>query len=52
MKGLRTIGKDAPELLTETGIGDLGDELVSLDGVGIEAGADWESLLSPETYVG
>ena len=39
-------------LLTEAGIGDVGDELVSVDGVGIEAGADWESLRSPETYVG
>jgi len=39
-------------LSTETGIGDVGDELVSVDGVGIEAGADWESLRSPETYVG
>jgi thiol-disulfide isomerase/thioredoxin len=39
-------------LLTEAGIGDLGDELVSLDGVGIEAGADWDSLRSPETYLG
>jgi thiol-disulfide isomerase/thioredoxin len=39
-------------LLTEAGIGDLGDELVSLDGVGIEASADWDSLRSPETYLG
>jgi thiol-disulfide isomerase/thioredoxin len=39
-------------LLTEAGIGDVGDELVSVDGVGIEAGANWESLRSPETYVG
>jgi hypothetical protein len=38
-------------LLTEAE-GDVGDELVSVDGVGIEAGADWESLRSPETYVG
>jgi thiol-disulfide isomerase/thioredoxin len=39
------------QLLTEAGIRDVGDELVSVDGVGIEAGADWESLRSPETYV-
>jgi thiol-disulfide isomerase/thioredoxin len=40
------------QLLTETGIGDVVDELVSVDGVGIEAGADWESLRSPEKYLG
>ncbi len=39
-------------LLAETGIGDLGHELVSVDAHGAEAAADWGSLKSPETYVG
>jgi hypothetical protein len=39
-------------LLMEAGIGDVGNELVSVDGVGIEARADWDGLRSPETYVG
>src|SRR5262245_61019863 len=39
-------------LLTEAGIGDIGDELVSVDADGIEAAADWGSLRSGENYVG
>ena len=27
-------------------------ELVSVEGVGVEAEADWEHLLTPETYLG
>jgi thiol-disulfide isomerase/thioredoxin len=39
-------------LLIESGSGDAGAELVSVEGVGIEANADWDSLRTPETYVG
>jgi thiol-disulfide isomerase/thioredoxin len=38
-------------LLGEAGAG-VGQELVSVDARGIEAAADWESLKSPENYVG
>jgi len=44
----RTIQK----LLTEAGAGGIGRELVSVDGRGAEAAADWGNLRSPETYVG
>ena len=40
------------QLLAEAGMGDTGQELVSVDARGIEAAADWSSLRSPETYVG
>ena len=40
------------QLLTESGSIGIGDELVSVDASGIEAAADWDSLRSPETYVG
>jgi thiol-disulfide isomerase/thioredoxin len=39
-------------LLTEAGVGGIGDEVVSVDGSGIEAAADWGSLKSPENYLG
>ncbi len=39
-------------LLSEAGIGGIGDELVSVDARGAEAAADWGSLKSPENYVG
>jgi thiol-disulfide isomerase/thioredoxin len=39
-------------LLTEAGVGGVGSELVSVDPVGFEVGADWETLRSPEKYVG
>jgi thiol-disulfide isomerase/thioredoxin len=39
-------------LLSEAGVENVGDDLVSVDPAGLEAGADWESLRSPETYVG
>jgi thiol-disulfide isomerase/thioredoxin len=39
-------------LLAEAGIGDIGNDLVSVDADGIEAAADWGSLRSPENYVG
>ena len=40
------------ELLAETGARDLDLDLVSVDGGGDEAQADWSNLASPETYVG
>ena len=40
------------QLLAEAGIGGNGHELVSVDARGVEAGADWDSLRSPENYLG
>ena len=40
------------QLLAEAGTGDIRRELVSVDGRGAEAAADWGSLKSPENYVG
>jgi thiol-disulfide isomerase/thioredoxin len=40
------------QLLTEAGIGGIGQELTSVDARGAEAGADWDSLWSPENYLG
>ena len=40
------------QLLAEAGIGGIGQALVSVDARGIEAAADWDSLRSPENYVG
>jgi hypothetical protein len=40
------------QLLAEAGIGGIGHELVSVDARGVEAAADWDSLESPENYVG
>src|ERR671921_859234 len=40
------------QLLAEAGNGGIGDELVSVDARGAEAGADWANLKSPENYVG
>ena len=40
------------QLLMEAGHGNGPMELVSIDAQGVEAGADWRSLRSPETYVG
>jgi thiol-disulfide isomerase/thioredoxin len=40
------------QLLAETGIGGISHELVSVDASGTEAPADWDSLRSPENYVG
>ena len=39
-------------LLAEAGIGGFDQELVTVDAQGAEAAADWDSLRSPETYVG
>jgi thiol-disulfide isomerase/thioredoxin len=40
------------QLLAEAGVGGIGRELVSVDARGVEAAADWDSLRSPENYVG
>ena len=40
------------KLLREAGAEDVGDDLVTDSGDGIEAQADWATLESPETYVG
>jgi thiol-disulfide isomerase/thioredoxin len=40
------------QLLREAGADSVGEDLVSLDGEGLEAQADWSTLESPETYVG
>jgi thiol-disulfide isomerase/thioredoxin len=40
------------QLLAEAGATGIGDDLVAVDATGLEAPADWESLESPETYVG
>jgi hypothetical protein len=39
-------------LLTQAGSGGIGHELVSVDARGVEATADWDSLWSPENYLG
>ena len=40
------------QLLEEAGQRGIGDRLAAVDARGAEAGADWGSLKSPETYVG
>src|SRR5215216_5153595 len=40
------------QLLAEAGVGGVSHDLVSVDARGIEATADWDSLKSPENYVG
>jgi Thioredoxin like C-terminal domain len=40
------------ELLTEAGSDGFDRELVSLEPTGVEAAADWDTLGTPETYVG
>jgi thiol-disulfide isomerase/thioredoxin len=39
-------------LLAEAGLDGSGHDLVSVEARGVEAAADWDSLQSPETYVG
>jgi thiol-disulfide isomerase/thioredoxin len=39
-------------LLAETGVGRVGDGVVSVNPGGLEAAGDWPNLRSPETYVG
>ena len=40
------------QLLTEAGAAGLGQQLVSVQAGGVEAAADWDSLWSPENYLG
>jgi thiol-disulfide isomerase/thioredoxin len=40
------------QLLADAGVRGVGDELVSVEASGPEAPADWDSLGSPETYLG
>jgi thiol-disulfide isomerase/thioredoxin len=40
------------QLLTEAGSGGTDQALVSVDATGVEAAADWDSLRSPENYLG
>jgi thiol-disulfide isomerase/thioredoxin len=40
------------QLLTEAGTAGVGHDLVSVDGRGVEAAADWDNLRSAENYVG
>jgi thiol-disulfide isomerase/thioredoxin len=40
------------QLLADAGIGGVGQDLVSVDATGVEAAADWDSLRSPENYLG
>jgi thiol-disulfide isomerase/thioredoxin len=40
------------QLLSEAGNGDGGNDLVSVEGQGLEAPADWNDLRSPENYLG
>ncbi len=40
------------QLLAEAGQGGFDRDIVSVEGQGAEAAADWESLRSPETYLG
>ena len=39
-------------LLSEAGVAGIGNDIVSVEGSGLEAEADWSNLKSPETYVG
>jgi hypothetical protein len=39
-------------LLADAGFGGIDDDLVSVDGQGVEAAPDWQSLKSPENYLG
>ena len=39
-------------LLAEAGAAGTGEGVVSVDGTGVEAAADWDNLKSPENYVG
>jgi thiol-disulfide isomerase/thioredoxin len=40
------------QLLSESGTGRVGPEMVEVDARGFEAAADWDSLRSPENYLG
>ena len=38
--------------LVDAGVSGVGDGIVSVDGQGVEAAADWDNLRSPENYLG
>ena len=40
------------QLLSEAGFSGIGDQLAAAEARGIEAGADWDDLKSPENYLG
>jgi thiol-disulfide isomerase/thioredoxin len=40
------------QLLTDAGSSGIGDDLVTVDAGGVEAAANWDSLRSPENYLG
>ena len=40
------------KLLAESGVSDVTHQMVSVDGAGAEAAADWRELWSPENYLG
>ena len=40
------------QLLKDAGASAIGDDIVSVEGSGMEAAADWASLKSPENYIG
>jgi thiol-disulfide isomerase/thioredoxin len=50
--GYEQAEKVVQQLLAEAGVGSIGRDLVSVDGRGLEAAADWGDLKSPENYVG
>jgi thiol-disulfide isomerase/thioredoxin len=50
--GYDTSERAIQRLLREAGASDVSEGIVSVDGSGFEAAADWSSLQSPETYVG
>jgi hypothetical protein len=52
VKILVTLEAIIQRLLSEAGVGGIGDELVSVDARGIEAAAVGGSLKSPENYAG
>jgi hypothetical protein len=44
--------KTIQRMLTDSGVKDVRSGIVSVEAGGIEVGADWENLRTPETYVG
>ena len=48
----QTSERTIQQLLKEAGNSDAGEGIVSVDGSGFEAAADWANLRSPESYVG
>jgi hypothetical protein len=48
----QTSERTIQRLLREAGVSDVGEGIVSIDGDGFGAAADWANLRSPESYVG